>query len=122
MAQTWDAWNRPDPNLASNLRQSKQKEDPNFQANLPQMLLVGKDENRPSSELPSELRLLRYKNMASVKRIAANHLNKQGGNEELARELEEMADEIEESHQRFVDMAKSFTARKEQDDKSVSTR
>ena len=122
-AETWDAWGRPSPDLGSDLR-LKQKQlkgessDPNFLANLPDMLKKGQGP-RPDYDLPSELRLMKYKNMAGVKRLAANALKTT--NAELAAELDEIADEIEEAHWRFVEMSNSMKA---QDDsaKSVSNR
>ena len=122
-AETWDAWGRPSPDLASDLR-LKQKQlkgestDTNFLDNLPGMLKKGQGP-RPDVDLPSELRLMKYKNMAGVKRLAASALKTT--NAELAAELDEIADEIEEAHWRFVEMSNSMKAQ-EDSSKSVSNR
>lgn len=48
-----------------------------------------------------------------MKRLAAKELRQTGtpSNTELAAELEEIADEIEESHERFVDIALQIKSR-----------
>jgi hypothetical protein len=90
LAATWNAWTRPSPDLAHDLRveadSEKRKIDPNFEAHLPDMLKKGASE-RPSYDLPSELRLLKFKNMASVKRLAAKAIREVGENLELAAEV-----------------------------------
>jgi len=113
VAMEWDAWGRPSPDLPKELRESKQSSgDPTFDENKKRLMAAGLAE-RPSSELPSELRLMKYKNMASVKRLAAKEIRAQGGgNEELARELEEIATEIDESHDNFVKIADMIKSKK----------
>ena len=49
--------------------------------------LQGKDESRPAPELPSELRMMKYKNMASVQKLAAKVLKEKSENAELAIEV-----------------------------------
>ena len=126
-AETWDAWGRPDPDLAANLRAKAElgkrgtSSDPNFVAHLPDLMKQGANDNRPAPDLPSELRMLKYKNSASVKRLAASELKKTNNNSELAAELEEIADEIEESHSRFVELSNTLRAQ-EFSVKSVSKR
>lgn len=85
-AEAWDAWNRPDPDLPRKLRNSNKKpeNDPNFEEHLPGFLKKGLEE-RPDAELPSALRLLKYKSSVSVKRLAAAELRT--SNEELAAEV-----------------------------------
>ena len=122
-AETWNAWGRHSPDLPSELRQQQknlkgESTDPNFLANLPDMLKKGQAE-RPDYELPSELRLMKYKNMAGVKRLAASALKTT--NAELAAELDEIADEIEEAHWRFVEMSNSMKAQDDSNN-SVSNR
>ena len=76
-ALEWDAWGRPSPTLASELRAKQDleniKTDPNYEAHLKEFLNKGKDE-RPDPELPSALRLMKFKNSAAVKRLAAEEL------------------------------------------------
>lgn len=127
-AETWDAWGRPSPDLASDLRVKAElagkramSSDPNFVAHLPDLMKMGASDNRSAPDLPSELRMLKYKNSASVKRLAASELKKSSDNAELAAELEEIADEIEESHSRFVELSNTLRAQ-EQSAKSVSNR
>ena len=86
MVGRWDAWSRPDPELPSKLRQENKAEtDPNFEAHLNQMFLKGRGE-RTDYDLPSTLRLLKYKNMASVQKLAAKAL-RSNNNAELAAEV-----------------------------------
>ena len=86
MVGRWDAWSRPDPELPSKLRQENKAEtDPNFEANLNKMFLKGRGE-RTDYDLPSTLRLLKYKNMASVQKLAAKDL-RANNNAELAAEV-----------------------------------
>jgi len=123
-AETWDAWGRPSPDLPQQLREKKfPTQDPTFEENLGRMMKAGLQE-REAPELPSALRMLKYKNSAGVKRIASSELKKKGGavNEALAAELEEVADEIEESHQRFLDMARGMAEREKMQANSKSTR
>jgi hypothetical protein len=126
-AETWDAWGRPSPDLASDLRAKAElgkrgtSSDPNFVAHLPDLMKQGASDDRPAPDLPSELRMLKYKNSASVKRLAASELKKVNNNSELAAELEEIADEIEESHLRFVELSNTLRAH-DQSVKSVSKR
>lgn len=116
IALEWDAWGRPDPELPNQLRQAKEVFDPNFEANKAKFMSAGRKDNRPDYDLPSELRMLKYKNVANVKRLAANEIRKQGtSNEELAKELEEIASEIEESHDNFVRVAEAIKSKKYQD-------
>ena len=89
LATTWDAWNRPSPDLPRELRKQKDINavDPNFEAHLAAMYLKGKnDQDRSSPNLPSELRMLKYKNMAKVQQLAAKTL-REGDNKELAVEV-----------------------------------
>lgn len=76
-ATQWDAWNRPSPDLPRELRAKSDLEnvmtDPNFEAHLSDFLGKGMME-RPSSDLPSTLRLMKFKNTADVKRLAAKEL------------------------------------------------
>ena len=48
--------------------------------------------------------------MAQVKRLAADEIRKSGGDPALVEELEAMAEEIEDSHRRFVDLANTLEA------------
>jgi hypothetical protein len=121
VALEWDAWSRPDPNLPNNLRKKfedskKDLEDPNFAAHVAGFLKRGKESNRPSPELPSDLRMMKYKQSASVKRLAANELRKSKSSENLAlaEELEDMAIEIDESHARFEVYAAAMRKAREQ--------
>ena len=113
LAESWNAWKRPDPELASQLREKKYPtKDPNYQEHLDIFMKKGRQEDRPDYDLPSELRMLKYKQAASVKKLASTELKKMSKvNEALADELKEMADEIEESHQRFQDLALSMKER-----------
>jgi chromosome segregation ATPase len=121
MAENWDAWGRPDPDLPSQLRKKKYPEgDPNYEEHLPDMLKKGSDDNRPEPDLPSALRMLKYKQSAGVKKLAASEIKPM--NEALAEELSEIAEEIEESHQRFVDLASAMKERAAFSDTSKSTR
>lgn len=89
LATTWDAWNRPSPDLPRELRKQKDLNavDPNFEAHLSAMYLKGKnDGDRSSPDLPSELRMLKYKNMAKVQQLAAKKL-RESNNKELAVEV-----------------------------------
>lgn len=118
LSESWDSWNRPDPDIARKLRQeaeAKKTTDPNFIAHLPQMMAKGSSD-RPSADLPSELRMLKYKQMASVKRIASQQIKNIKGSEKLSQELAEIADEIEESHNRFEEMAKNLNFMKNDSD------
>lgn len=53
----WDSWNRPSPDLGSELRMKERgtKSDPNFVEHLPRFMAVGM-QDRETPELPSELR------------------------------------------------------------------
>lgn len=121
MAGNWDAWSRPDPDLPSQLREKKYPEqDPNYEEHLPDMLAKGSDENRSAPDLPSELRMLKYKQSAGIKKLAASEIRPI--NEALAEELSEIAEEIEESHQRFMDLASAMKDREAYTDTSKTTR
>lgn len=112
LSTTWNAWNRPDPNLAQQLRDSynaRNTQDPNFEANLAKFMAAGRSPERPDPEVPSRLRLLKYKQGAEVKRLAAKEVRRE--NPALADELEEMADEIEDSHRRFEVMVSDMKTR-----------
>lgn len=112
-AMFYDAWNRPSPDIAQKLRDFKElttKPDPNYEAHKESLIAAGLSPDRTSPDLPSELRLLKYKQSASVNRIAAKEIRPV--NKELAAEMDEIADELEESHERFVKMAESFAASK----------
>jgi hypothetical protein len=116
-AIAWDAWNRPSPDLPRELRANAEKEkiigtqDPNFAAHVSDFMKAGTAE-RPSPDLPSELRMLKYKNMASVKRIAAKELKSKNINPALAEELDDLAAEMEESHEHFVQLANALKNKK----------
>ena len=123
LAESWDAWGRPDPDLASQLRQKKYPaQDPNYAEHLDEFMKRGLAEDRSTPDLPSELRMLKYKNMASVKKLAAKEIKKTGLNEALAEELSEIAEEIEESHLRFENLAMAMKERAAYQDTSKSTR
>jgi hypothetical protein len=111
-ALAWDAWSRPSPDLPKQLRSKADaiksaSQDPNYEAHLKDFMKKGQEE-RPSYDLPSELRMLKYKNMAAVKRIAANELRSKNLSPALAEELDDLALEMEESHEHFVQVAKTF--------------
>lgn len=72
-------------------------DDPNFESHLPSLLKVGLSE-RPDYDLAQSLRS-RFKKIENIKRQAADVLKTQ--NNELAVELMEMADEIEETTDKF---------------------
>jgi len=116
-ALAWDAWNRPSPDLPKELRAAAEKEkitstpDPNFAAHIGGFLKAGSAE-RPSYDLPSELRLSKYKKMAEVKRVAAKELKSKNINPALAEELDDLAAEIEESHNYFTNVANSLKDKK----------
>ena len=76
LATQWDAWNRPSPDLAKELRATKsvQSPDPNFEAHLKDIYKKGQAGDRTSPDLPSELRMMKYKNMANVQKLAAKVL------------------------------------------------
>ena len=122
----WDAWKRPSPDLPSELRAKndlakKDLEDPNFAANLSKFLSAGRNEDRSSPNLPSDLRLIKYKQGVEVKRLASKELKTQ--NVALAEELDEIASEIEESHKRFEEMVQSMRkSRDSYESTSKSTR
>jgi len=119
-ATQWDAWSRPSPDLPRELRAKSDLEnvttDPNFEAHLSDFLSKGLME-RPNSDLPSALRLMKFKNTANVKRLAAKELKT--SNPILSETLEEMALEIEESHERFVEMARTRAAMDRDDSSEV---
>ena len=50
------------------------KTDPNYEAHLQGFLKKGSTEDRSDPELPSALRLMKFKNSAAVKRLAAEEL------------------------------------------------
>lgn len=125
LSVSWDAWNRPDPATPQVLRTLAEsgkgiKSDPNFIANLPKMMGQGLSDNRMSPDLPSELRMLKYKNKAATSRIAAKELKDKDS--KLADELEDIADEIEMSHRKFEEMAANIKERMKMQDNSVSKR
>ncbi len=123
LAESWDAWGRPDPDLARQLREKKYPPtDPNYEAHLDEFMKKGQEEDRPGPDLPSQLRMLKYKNMASVKKLASAEIKKSGLNEALAEELSDIAEEIEESHQRFEDLAMAMKERAAYQDTSKSSR
>lgn len=112
LSATWNAWSRPDPDLAVKLRDSfnaKNSQDPNYEANLAKFMAAGRAAERPDPEMPSQLRMIKYKQGAEVKRLAAKELRRE--NPALADELEEMADEIEDSHKRFEVMVADMKTR-----------
>ena len=113
VALHYDAWSRPDPDLPGKLRAKFAPTiDPNYEENLKKFMLKGSSGDRPMPELPTQLRLMKYGNIAKVKRIAAKEL-RQTNNLELAAELEEIADELEESHAKFEQLAETFNAMKQ---------
>lgn len=94
---------RTSGDLARDLRAAEEvKKDPNFESHLGGFMKAGSAE-RPDYDLPSTLRLLKYKHSVGVKRLAASELREK--NPQLSEELAEIADEMEESHQRFMEMA-----------------
>jgi hypothetical protein len=116
LAETWDAWGRPDPDLPRQLREKVMPTiDPNFEEHLPEMLKKGM-QDRPDPQMPSAIRLLKYKQTAAKKRLAAAELKKI--NPALAEELEDIALEIEESHERFEILACVMKERMEYEDNS----
>jgi acyl carrier protein phosphodiesterase len=123
LAESWDAWGRPDPDLASQLREKKYPAtDPNYEAHIDDFMKKGQKEDRPGPDLPSELRMLKYKNMAGVKKLAAGEIKRTGLNEALAEELSDIAEEIEESHERFENLVMAMKERAMYQDTSKSTR
>jgi len=110
LSQTWDAWNRPDPDLAKKLRQQyeRKKEAEEEHEDALRDMTKGTIE-RSDPNLPSTLRMMKYKNTAEVKRMAAKEVR--GKDPKLAEELEDMADEIEESHKRFEIMVSDMKSR-----------
>jgi hypothetical protein len=70
---------------------------------------VGQAE-RPDADLPSALRLMKYKQSTSIKRLAASELRPK--NPRLAQSLDEIANEMDESHERFMEMAANMAAMK----------
>ncbi len=117
-----DGKNRPDPDLphqlreaqkykmnAASIRAEKYKshpdfEDPNFDEHLPDMMKVGSSADRPDYELPRTLRML--KQSSTVEKRAAVEIRPL--NAVLAEELSEIAEEIDESHDRFVAIAEAM--------------
>jgi hypothetical protein len=77
-------------------------EDPNYLAHLPAMLKKGLDSSRPSPDVGKDLRG-RYKTIETTKRKASAVLKT--SNPELAAELEEIADELKETNEKFVQVA-----------------
>ena len=113
VALHYDAWSRPDPALPTKLREKFAPTiDPNYEENLKKFMTRGQEDNRPEPDLPNSLRLLKYSNIAKVKRIAASELRKTN-NSELAAELDEIAQEMEESHAKFEQLAETFNAMKQ---------
>lgn len=97
---------RSSGDLAKELRTAEEtRKDPNFESHLASFMQVGSAE-RPDYDLPSTLRLLKYKQSVGVKRLAAAELRAK--NPQLSEALEEIADEMEDSHQRFVEMAEQI--------------
>lgn len=115
VALHYDAWSRPDPNLPGQLRAKFSPSiDPNYEENLKKFMQKGK-EDLSLPDLPSQLRLKKFANMAKVKRIAAKELRETNirDNLELAAELDEIAQEMEESHSKFEQLAETFNAMKQ---------
>lgn len=97
---------RSSGDLAKELRTAEEtRKDPNFESHLASFMQAGSAE-RPDYDLPSTLRLLKYKQSVGVKRLAAAELRVK--NPQLSEALEEIADEMEDSHQRFVEMAEQI--------------
>ena len=102
---------RPPVDLPQALRTAQAAgSDPNYATHLADFLRRGAAEDRPDYDLPSALRMVKYKNSASVKRLAADELRPK--NPKLAQTLDEIANEVEESHARFVEMAANMAAMK----------
>lgn len=116
VALHYDAWSRPDPNLPGQLRAKYSPTiDPNYEENLKKFMQKGNLQDRPLPDIPSQLRLMKYGNMAKVKRMAAKELKQTNvrDNLELAAELDEIAQEMEESHAKFEQLAETFNAMKQ---------
>ena len=97
---------RTSGDLAKDLRAAEEaKKDPNFESHLSSFMKAGTAE-RTDHDLPSTLRLLKYQHSVGVKRLAASELRER--NPQLSEALAEVADEMEESHQRFVEMAEKI--------------
>lgn len=116
LAGTYDAWHRPDPELPNQLRQKEEERkkdlaDPNYEAHVKGFMSKGRSEDRPDPDLPSSLRLMRYKYKASVKKLAAEELSKV--NPALAEELQDMAVEMEESHEQFEKMVETMKGKRD---------
>merc|ERR1719197_1391234 len=75
-------------------------------AHLPTLLRKGLDE-RPDPDIAQQMRK-KYKIIENTKRKAAADLK--SINPELAAELEELADEINETHEKFVQLAGTYDA------------
>ena len=86
-------------------------EDPNFEAHLPTMMEVGRDQNRPDPDIAKKLRD-RFKKMENLKRAASAALKKTATNVELAIELEELADEFAETQEKFGKISLCFLFRR----------
>jgi hypothetical protein len=85
--------------------------DPNYEAHVKDFMKKGQSEDRPDPDLPSSLRMMRYKYKANVKKLAAQELAEI--NPALAEELSEMAVEMEESHEQFERMVVSMKAKRD---------
>jgi hypothetical protein len=81
--------------LADELEETRKKFGKITLLNLrvPQVLLLVETANdfdawgRPSPDLPSDLRMLKYQNLANVQKLAAKKLRERNGNFELAAEV-----------------------------------
>jgi hypothetical protein len=113
LSTTWDAWSRPDPNLPNKLRKEYDRKvemaDEAADEYASRTVVGGVGADRPDPNLPSQLRMLKYKQGAEIKRMAAKEVREK--DPELAAELEEMADEIDDSHKRFEVMVSDMKKR-----------
>jgi hypothetical protein len=101
---------RPSPDLPRALRDAEAaKNDPNFEVHLSQFLKAGQSE-RPDVDLPSMLRMKKYEDSASIKRLAAKAIRPKHPN--IAQSLEEIANLIDESTEQYVIMASNMAAMK----------
>jgi len=92
----------------SSLKAVEGFEDPNYDAHLPALLKKGMTE-RPSPNLAKKLRA-RYSEISSTLKTKMSAKLKEADNAELAAELEEIADELESTHEKFVQAAMAWDA------------
>ena len=70
LAETWNVWSRPSPDQSKEMRE-------NTSSSAVELLQRARLE-RPDYELPSELRVLKYKHMVEVEKMTATVLKKAG--------------------------------------------